>query len=152
MILSSAIQLFAEGIAFAEGFYVSGSRASRNHNPGNITLDITGTGIGKDGMFVIYANDADGWDALRRQVELILTDTSSIYTSQMTLREIGRKYASTSSAEEQVYWALNVASKLGIDIDTPVSVLLTTAVTVGGIGLGVVLIGLLILYISKEKK
>lgn len=150
MILSSAIQLFAEGIALAEGFYVAGSRAARNHNPGNITLDITDTGIGMDGMFVIYANDNDGWDALRKQVMLILTDTSQIYTSQMTLREIGQKYASTSTPAEQLNWAINVASKLGIDIDTPVATLLTTAVSIG-IG-GLILAGIFIWYLTKGKK
>ena len=148
MILSTAIQLFAEGIALAEGFYVAGSRAARNHNPGNLTQDITGTGIGMDGMFVVYANDNDGWEALYRQVELILTNTSGIYNSQMTLRQIGQKYASTSTPTEQLNWAINVASKLGIDIDTPVFALLTTAT----IGIGVLIAaGVLIWYLTKEK-
>jgi len=149
MILSTAIQLFAEGIALAEGFYVAGSRAARNHNPGNLTLDITSTGIAKDGMFIVYGNDSDGWDALRREVELILTNASGIYDSQMTLRQIGQKYASTSTVIDQLNWAINVASKLGIDIDTPVSTLLTTAVTT--IGFGVLLVFAVLLYLNKEK-
>ena len=148
MILSAAIQLFSEGIALAEGFYVVGSRAARNHNPGNLTLDITNTGVDMDGMFVVYANDNDGWEALYRQVELILTDTSNIYTSQMTLRQIGQKYASTSTPTEQLNWAVNVASKLGIDIDTSVSTLLESVT----IGTGVLIAaGLLIWYFTKEK-
>lgn len=149
MILSAAIQLFAEGIALAEGFFVTGSRAARNHNPGNLTKDITGTAVSKDGMFVVYANDNDGWDALRRQVELILTDASSIYNSQMTLRQIGQKYASTSTPQDQLNWAINVASKLGIDIDTPVSTLITTAATT--VGLGVLVLFVLLWYFNKEK-
>jgi len=150
MILSTAIQLFSEGIALAEGFYVAGSRAARNHNPGNLTLDLTGTSIGKDGMFVVYANDSDGWTALRRQVELILTNASNIYNTDMTLREIATHYASTSSPDEQLNWAVNVASKLGINIDTPVSTLLTEAAV--GISVGVILVGLLIWFYLKEKK
>lgn len=149
MILSAAIQLFSEGIALAEGFFVIGSRAARNHNPGNLTKDITGTAVGTDGMFVVYANDNDGWDALRRQVELILTNASSIYNSSMTLRQIGQKYASTSTPDEQLNWAINVASKLGIDIDTPVSTLIATAATT--IGIGVLVLALLIMYLTKEK-
>ena len=149
MILSAAIQLFAEGIALAEGFYVAGSRAAENHNPGNLTLDITGTGIGMDGMFVVYANDADGWAALKRQVEKILTNASTIYNSEMTLRQIGQLYASTSPPNEQLAWAINVASKLGIDIDTPVSTLLTTAATT--IGFGVLLVFAAIWYFNKGK-
>lgn len=150
MILSTAIQLFAEGIAIAEGFYETGSRAARNHNPGNLTLDITDTGTGKDGMFIVYGNDNDGWDALRKQVELILTNASGYYDSSMTLRQIGRKYASTSTASDQLNWAINVAGKLGIDIDTPVSSLLTTgAVT---IGFGVLMVFVVLWYLNKEKK
>lgn len=150
MILTTAIQLFAEGIALAEGFFVAGSRAARNHNPGNLTVDTTGTAVSKDGMFVVYANDNDGWDALRKQVELILTDASRFYNSKMTLRQIGQIYASTSTPTDQLNWAINVASKLGIDIDTPVATLITEAATT--IGIGVLLIGLLILYLTKERK
>jgi hypothetical protein len=148
--LSAAIQIFSEGIAIAEGFYVAGSRSFRNHNPGNLTLDITHTAVGKDGMFMVYANDNDGWDALRKQVELILTNASGIYNSQMTLREIAQKYASTSPPTDQLNWATNVASKLGIDIDTPVSALITTAAT--DIGLGVLVVFLMLWYFHKEKK
>jgi len=149
MMLSAAIQLFSEGIALAEGFYVAGSRAARNHNPGNMTLDLIGKKIGMDGMFVVYANDADGWANLRRQVEKILTDASGIYDSQMTLREIGQKYASTSPPDEQLAWAINVASRLGIDIDTPVSSLLTTAAT--AIGFGVLIVFAVLWIMTKEK-
>ena len=133
MMLQDAIRIFAEGIALAEGFYVEGSRAQRNNNPGNLTVDTTGTSTGKDGMFVVYATAVDGWNALKRQVELILTDASNIYNSNMTLRQIGEKYTTT----DQLAWSTNVASKLGISIDTPVSTLLTSAAT--GIGLGVLL-------------
>ena len=151
MLLTDAIQSFAEGIALAEGFFVAGSRAARNHNPGNLTVDTIGVAIGNDGMFVIYASDADGWDALRQQVRLILTNASQIYNSDMTLRQIGEKYASTSTPDEQLYWAVNVASKLGIDIDTPVSTLLTTVVETT-IGIGTMLVFVLLWYLSKKGK
>jgi hypothetical protein len=145
MILNDAIRLFSEGIALAEGFYVTGSRAQRNNNPGNLTVDTTGTSIGMDGMFVVYATAIDGWNALEQQVRLILTDASSIYNSDMTLREIGERYTTT----DQLAWSMNVASKLGISIDTPVSTLLTTAAT--GIGLGVLLVFGLLWYFRKGK-
>lgn len=149
MILSEAIRLFSEGIALAEGFYVAGSRAARNHNPGNMTLDLIGKKIGMDGMFVVYANDADGWANLYKQVEKILTNASGIYDSEMTLREIGQKYASTSPPDEQLAWAINVASKLGISIDTPVSTLLTQAAT--AIGFGVLVLFAVLWIVSKRR-
>lgn len=150
MLLADAVKLFSEGIALAEGFYVAGSLAAINHNPGNMTLDLIGKSIGMNKGFVVYANDADGWANLYKQVEKILTNASGIYDSGMTLREIGQKYASTSPPNEQLAWAINVASKLGIDIDTPVSTLLTQATTAIGFGVVLVLIGLWIL--TKEKK
>lgn len=149
MLLSAAIDLFAEGIAVAEGFFVAGSRAARNHNPGNLTVDITDTAVNKDGMFMVYANDTDGWNALRKQVELILTNASTIYNSQMTLRQIAQKYASTSPPNEQLNWAINVANKLGIDIDTPVATLVTAAITT--VGFGVLLVFMVLWYLNKEK-
>jgi hypothetical protein len=141
--LQDAIRLFAEGIALAEGFYVDGSRAQRNNNPGNLTVDTIGKATGMDGMFVVYSNATDGWEALKKQVELILTDASNIYTSDMTLREIGQKYTTT----QQLEWSTNVASKLGISIDTPVSTLITGVI--GGIGLGILLIFGLLLFFKK---
>lgn len=144
MILSDAINEFAAGIALAEGFYVGGSRAQRNNNPGNLTVDTTGKGIGKDGDFIVYSNPTDGWTALRRQVELILTNASKFYNSGMTLRQIAETYTTT----DQLAWATNVASKLGISIDTPVSELLTTAAT--SIGFGVLIVFVALLYFNKK--
>lgn len=149
MLLSAATQLFAEGIALAEGFFVAGSRAARNHNPGNMTLDLIGKKIGMDGMFVVYANDSDGWLNLRTQVEKMLTNASRIYNSQMTLRQISQLYASTSPPDEQLNWATNVASKLGIDIDTPIGTLLTEAAT--AIGVGVLLVFAFLWIVMKRR-
>lgn len=148
MTLTEAIDSFSNGIALAEGYFVSGSRAQRNNNPGNLTLDLTGKSIGKDGMFVIYATAADGWEALHKQVELILTNASRIYNSSMTIRQIAEKYTTT----DQLAWANNVASAIGIDIDTPVSTLLTQAAEVASIGIGVILVGVLIWYLSTRRK
>lgn len=145
MILTEAIRLFAQGIAIAEGYYVSGSRPNRNNNPGDLTVDTTGIGIGKDGPFIVYATPADGWDALYKQVELMFTNASKIYNSGMTIRQIAEKYTTT----DQLAWANNVARTLGISIDTPISALITTSETVG-IGILVVALGLWLLL--KEKR
>jgi len=144
MTLDSAINAFAVAIAYAEGFYVNGSRAQRNNNPGNITLDITNEGIGKDGPFIIYATAEDGWQALKKQVSMILNNTSGIYNSEMTIAEIAEKYTAT----EQAAWAMNVASKLGISPTTKISSLLTTATA--GIS-GIVVLIALVLYFKTKK-
>lgn len=145
MMLSSAISELSAGIALAEGFYVNGSRASRNHNPGDLTIDTIGKAVGKDGIFVVYANDVDGWSALHKQVELILTDASHIYNSNMTIQEIANRYTTT----DQTAWALIVANKLGISPDTKVSTLLTIAET--GVGIAIVVVFAVLWYFRNHK-
>lgn len=138
------IDAFSTAIAHAEGYFVDGSRADRNNNPGNITVDLTGTGIGMDGMFIIYANAYDGWQALKKQVSMILDDTSNIYTSDMTLYEIAQRYTTT----QQLEWANNVASYLGVSTNVPIKSLITGTT----IGVGVfVLIFVGLWYLNKKK-
>lgn len=133
----------AEAIAYAEGFFVSGSRPARNHNPGDLTVDTTGKGIGTDGPFIVYASNADGWEALKRQVTLMLTNASQIYNNQMTIREVAQLYTTT----DQLAWATAVASRLGVSMDTKLSDLALT-----GIGFGVLVIFAVMWYLTKGKK
>ena len=136
------IDAMADAIAYAEGFYVTGSRAYRNNNPGNITLDITGTAVGNDGMFMVYRTALDGWDALKYQIALIVDDTSGIYNSDMTIREIAQRYTTT----QQFEWASNVASRLGVSLDVPISSLITGATVAGGAGVLILLIAAFVYY------
>lgn len=144
MDLNIATNAFATAIAYAEGFYVNGSRPQRNNNPGDLTFDTIGKGIGKDGPFIVYRTVEDGWDALKRQVSLILTNTSSIYNTDMTISDMAEHYTAT----EQSAWAMNVASKLGVSPDTKISAILETAGA--GIGAMVVLIALVLYFRNKK--
>lgn len=146
MILNDAVKLFAQGIAIAEGFFVTGSRPQRNNNPGDLTVDTTGTGIGKDGPFIVYATETDGWEALYKQVEMMFTNASRIYNSNMTIRQIAEKYTTT----DQLAWAQNVARTLGISIDTPISTLIT--VSTATVGTGILLLVAALWLMMKEKK
>jgi hypothetical protein len=114
---TAAYQRLAQAIASAEGFYVAGSRPQRNNNPGDLTVDITGAGIGWDGPFVIYASAADGWAALDQQTEEMLSNTSGIYNNAMTISQVASKYTTTNQAG----WAATVAGQLGVGVDTPLS-------------------------------
>lgn len=143
MDLNVATNAFAVAIAYAEGFYINGSRPQRNHNPGDLTIDTVGLGVGKDGPFVVYANDDDGWAALKRQVQLILTNTSNVYNTDMTIQDVANRYTAT----DQSAWALNVANKLGVSPDTKVSTILETATA--GVGAIVVLIALVLYFRTK---
>lgn len=110
------VQRIAEAIAAAEGFYVAGSRPAQNHNPGDMTADLIGKSIGKDGPFVMYSNDQDGWDNLTHQIQLWLGGGSSHATADSTISDISQFYTST----DQTAWATNVANNLGVSIDTPI--------------------------------
>jgi hypothetical protein len=146
MTQEQVIHAFAVAIAYAEGFYVNGSRAQRNHNPGDLTVDTVGLSIGTDGPFVVYANNDDGWLALHEQVRKIVTNTSSIYDSDMTITEVAQKYTTT----EQTAWAMNVASKLGVSPDTRIGDLITMAET-AAIGGSALIVAALVLFFLWRK-
>ncbi len=110
------VQRIAEAIAVAEGFYVDGSRPQRNHNPGDMTLDLIGKSIGMDGPFVVYASDYDGWLNLYTQIQKWLDGSSSHATADSTIQQISEFY----TANDQTSWAANVANSLGVGIETPI--------------------------------
>jgi L-asparaginase II len=115
---SGGVQRLAQAIATAEGFYVAGSRPQRNHNPGDMTQDLIGKAIAKDGFFVVYANDADGWANLYAQINLWLSGGSSHANAQSTISDLSGFY----TTDNQSTWAINVANSAGVTVDTPISV------------------------------
>lgn len=114
--VSSPVGRIADAIAFAEGFFLAGSRPKRNHNPGNLTVDIYGgaAAVGADGPFVRYASDADGWADLRQQVAMMLDGSSAYYSPEMTIWDVARRWTTT----DQQAWASNVAGRLGVSTST----------------------------------
>ena len=111
---SAIVMRIASAIARAEGYFIAGSRPQRNHNPGNLTRDLIGKGVGKDGMFVVYASSEDGWSALETQVRMMLNNTSNVYRSDMTIAQMAAAYTTTQQAE----WARNVSRALNASPDT----------------------------------
>lgn len=146
MTVNELIDKLADAIAFAEGYYVTNSRAWRNNNPGNITVDTTGTGIGRDGMFIIYSTAEDGFEALKKQIQKMIDGTSAFYNVSMSIEEIANIYTATQPVE----WARNVASRLGVTVETRLSDMLTwqTALTVAE----VLLVGVVLIYLLSKYK
>lgn len=110
-------QAIAEAIATAEGFYVPGSRPARNHNPGDMTLDLIGKAVATDGNFVVYATDDDGWANLKAQIGKWFDGSSANADSSSTISDLSGFYTNT----QQDSWAMNVANALGVSVDTPLS-------------------------------
>lgn len=123
MISADFIKRVAEAYAYAEGFYETDPAKiptvpQRAHNPGDLTDDgDVGNGFiqtsGPMGAKItIYSNDTDGWNALYRKVRRMLSGASHTYTLDMTIHDVGMKYAGDPN------WGVNVAEKLGIPVTT----------------------------------
>lgn len=113
---SPQVSRIAIAIATAEGFFVAGSRPQRNNNPGDMTQDLIGRGVGKDGAFVVYSTAADGWANLYAQINKWLVGHSAWANSDSTISDISQFY----TADNQSNWAINVANSLGVTVDTPI--------------------------------
>ncbi len=142
----SIVQKFAEGVALAEGYYVDGSRPNRNNNPGDLTQDITGRGVARDGMFVVYQTAEDGWEALRQQIRMALDNASHVYNSGMSIREFAEHYTTT----DQLAWAETVASHLGVSLDTRLSDLTGVAVVAAASSGGLLIVFALIWFFGRK--
>lgn len=108
----SLTDTLAQGIAQFEGFNVSGSRAARNNNPGNLR---SGPGqIGTDSAgYAIFPDLNTGWAALYNQISL---DAGR----GLDLQSFIGKYAPPSENNTQNY--LNfLVSKLGVSGSTLLS-------------------------------
>lgn len=106
---------FADAIAHAEGFYVSGSRPARNHNPGDLE---NWPGVPTDGEgYSVFASDSDGWQALEQQLNAIRNSASRHYSSGMSFAAMGFIYAGGDPGGN---WARNVASFLGANVSDPI--------------------------------
>ncbi len=107
------IDLFAHAVAKAEGFY-DGPRTlpARCHNPGDLKAAYHMTYPGQVGVckggHIRFRRDADGWAALRNQIEKALSGQSHFYSPNMTLRQVAKKYA----ADYRI-WLKNVRHNLG---------------------------------------
>lgn len=92
----------AHAIAYAEGFYVKGSKSWRNHNPGNIR---------RGRAYVHYRSDREGWGALYELLQRVRDGGSRFYSVNMSLKEFGRTYA-----DGHGIWAKNVAKALSVSV------------------------------------
>jgi hypothetical protein len=109
------VSRLAQAIAKAEGFFKPGSLPNRTNNPGDLKLGDLGYGTvaGK----TVFSSADQGWSALEKQVQLMLSGQSRYYSPDMTIRQIAETYTGSDNADA---WANIVASELGVDPDTPI--------------------------------
>lgn len=123
---SPKVSLFAEAVARAEGFYLAGSIPARANNPGDLKA---GAPTLKDTAITQYATPEQGWSALYRQLGFIANGTSKYYGAgagkpNMTIREMGDVWAPPIDKNVPGAWAVNVANRLGVSVDTPIRAVL----------------------------
>lgn len=101
------IRRIAAAIAKAEGYGVPGAIPTIRNNPGNIK--------NAQGEIITFPNPEAGWNALYRQVLLMLTGESRYYKPEMTIAEIARIYTGEAA---YMNWANNVSRVLGVTPET----------------------------------
>lgn len=112
---SASVQRVARAIAVAEGYMkqdgtiLSGNRSAKANNPGSIMT--------AEWKLIEYPTPDAGWQALYRQVDLMLSGKSRYYNPSMTISEVARIYTGEAS---YMNWARNVATVLGVTPDTPI--------------------------------
>jgi hypothetical protein len=102
----------AHAIAIAEGYYQPDSNLFRLNNPGDISDGyLTFGGEHHSGSNVTHFPDAlTGWQWLYDKLNRIAQGKSSVYSPEMTWRELGEKWAGDSKD-----WVANVTRELEVD-------------------------------------
>ena len=115
--MSRLIPGFAFAIGKAEGFGVTGAIPTRANNPGDLVLGSVGFGtLGTKGI-TIYPTFDQGVRALYRELNLILTNTSRVYTNSMTFSQIAVLWTGN---DNPIGWASTVAKSLNVFPDTTI--------------------------------
>lgn len=102
-------------IAFAEGYNVAGSVPARLNNPGDLSdgMNEFGSEFHSGSNVTKFPTASTGWAWLYAKLRNTATGQSSVYSGDMSWREIGVKWAGNSAA-----WSNNVASALGVNVDS----------------------------------
>lgn len=110
------------GISEMEGWNVVGSRCRRNNNPGNLR---SWKGVPVEGGYAKFPTPAEGWDALRRQVEVNIGRGLTLYEFFGGKPNVYPGYAPDSDGNHSRQYAEFVAKRVGIPADVPLYTLIS---------------------------
>lgn len=108
----------ATAIAQMEGFNTAGTLARINRNPGNIR---TWAGAGRDVVnrgYVVFPDNQSGWNALYKLVDDYI-DGRYHGGRSPNLVEMFRTYAPAADSNDPDHYARFVASRTGLNLNTP---------------------------------
>lgn len=122
------VSRFAEAMAVQEGFYVVGSKARRNKNPGNIR-PWKGCTLPVSGGMIRFPSTAAGWEQLHKQIRLNIKRGLTCLEFFAGQRDEEGKvipggywgYAPASDGNDPLGYANFVAARIGIPIDVPLA-------------------------------
>lgn len=112
-----SVRDLAEAMAIFEGFYMSGTRAQRNHNPLNIKYVGQPIAIGKDDKnFCIFPSDEIGWLAA---VSLLRVKCFDKFIKEGSITDLIKNWTGGDSEAIQTNYINFVCKTLGIPVDFP---------------------------------
>lgn len=110
---TAGVERMSRAIAQAEGFYVAGSIPARANNPGDIKVpNWSGAKLGEG--ISVFPTIGEGWSRLYRQLNLIASGQSRVYTLGDSIASMSVKWTGSDNAAA---WASIVASALGTETD-----------------------------------
>lgn len=118
---SKVIKKLADAIAYFEGFFLYKSLPRRLNNPGALVYVGQKNSVRDESGFACFLTAEDGWNALYRQLDLILSGKTRYYLPDMTIQEFVDVWASTSPEIERINYARYIADKFGVEVDTPLN-------------------------------
>jgi hypothetical protein len=116
--VSEFVDRLAEAIARFEGYFIAGSLAQRNNNPGN--LRSWGSLPVRDG-YAVFPTPEAGWAALRRQIELNISRGLNLYEFFGGKPGVYPGYAPSTDRNDPINYANTVAGWLGVDPTVPLT-------------------------------
>lgn len=116
--MPSSVDLIAQAIALMEGFYIPGSLAQRNNNPGNLR---TWGSLPTSGGYAVFPTATAGWDALKRQVQLNINRGLTLEEFFAGKPGVYGGYAPAADKNDPGGYARFVAGKTGIPLGIPIS-------------------------------
>ena len=114
--ISKLIPSFAYAIGKAEGFGPLGNIPTKANNPGDLKLGDIGLGTLGQGI-TVYPTLRQGIQALYRELNLILTNTSEVYNTSMSFSQMAIIWTGN---DNPVDWADTVAKSLNVFPDTTI--------------------------------
>lgn len=127
--MSPLVLGIAQAIAQKEGFYVPGSIAQRNNNPGN--LRSWGSNPIVSG-YAKFATVQDGWNALYSQIQTNIGRNLTLNEFFAGKAGVYAGYSPSTDGNQPIAYAAFVGSQVGIPVDTPLSQIDPTSLSVAG--------------------